>query len=91
MYPKQKKIIKDKNINSIIHLAALLNVREAEKYKKKYYYNNVLGTLNLIKACKNSNVKNIIFSSSCSIYGNVNGSVNEIKTKSTWILRVHKI
>ena len=76
---KTKKIIKDKNINSIIHLAALLNVREAEKYKKKYYYNNVLGTLNLIKACKNSNVKNIIFSSSCSIYGNVNGSVNEIK------------
>ena len=44
---------------------------------KKYYKNNVIGTLNLVKACKNSKVRNIIFSSSCSVYGNVNGSVKE--------------
>ena len=43
---------------------------------KKYFKNNVIGTLNLVKA-RNSNVKNIIFSSSCSVYGNVNGSVKE--------------
>ena len=48
-----------------------------KKIKKKYYKNNVEGTLNLVKACKNSFVKNIIFSSSCSVYGNVKGSVNE--------------
>ena len=36
-------------------------------------------TLNLIKACKNSNVRNIIFSSSCSIYGDVKGPVGEGK------------
>ena len=71
------KIINDYEISSIIHLAGSLNVSEAEKNKKKYYKNNVEGTLNLIKACKNSFVKNIIFSSSCSVYGNVNGSVNE--------------
>ena len=71
------QIINDYKINSIIHLAGLLNVSEAEKNKKKYYKNNVEGTLNLIKACKNSFVKNIIFSSSCSVYGNVKGSVNE--------------
>ena len=73
------KIIKKFNINSIIHLAAFLNVKEAEKNKKKYFRNNVEGTLNLIHSCKNSQVKNIIFSSSCSIYGNVNGSVGEKK------------
>ncbi len=73
------KIIKDNKIDSIIHLAAYLNISEAEKYKNKYYKNNVVGTLNLVKACKNSNVKNIIFSSSCSIYGNIKGSVNENK------------
>ena len=48
-----------------------------KKIKKRYYTNNIIGTQKLLEACKNSNVKNIIFSSSCSIYGNVNGSVNE--------------
>ena len=74
---KITKIIKDNNITSILHLAAYLNVSEAEKNKKKYYQNNIIGTKNLLEACKNSSVKNIIFSSSCSIYGNVKGSVNE--------------
>jgi UDP-glucose 4-epimerase len=70
-------IIKQHNIQTIIHLAAYLNVSEAEKNKLKYYNNNVKGTEALLSACKNSNVKNFIFSSSCSIYGNVKGSVNE--------------
>ena len=65
-FNKLSKVIKNFNINSIIHLAAFLNVSEAEKNKKKYYKNNVIGTLNLVKACKNSKVRNIIFSSSCS-------------------------
>ena len=74
---KIKRIIKDYNISSIIHLAAYLNVSEAENNKKKYYQNNIIGTKNLLEVCKNSNVENIIFSSSCSIYGDVKGSVNE--------------
>ena len=72
-----KKVIKEENITSIIHLAACLNVSEAESNPNKYHKNNVLGTLNLVKACKDSNVRNIIFSSSCSIYGNVRGAVSE--------------
>lgn len=75
-----KKIIKEYQINTIIHLAAYLNINESEKYKRKYYENNVIGTLNLIKSCKNSNVKYFIYSSSCSVYGNVKGAVTE-KTK----------
>lgn len=73
------KIIRDNNITSIIHLAAYLNVGEAEKNKKKYFQNNIVGTKNLLEACKNSSVKNIIFSSSCAVYGNVKGSVGENK------------
>ena len=73
------QIINDYKINSIIHLAGSLNISEAEKNKNKYYRNNVGGTLNLVNSCKNSNVNNIIFSSSCSIYGNVKGSVSEKK------------
>ena len=76
---KLVNIIKEFKIDTIIHLAAYLNVSEAEKNKKKYYNNNIIGTKNLIEACKNSNVKNIIFSSSCSVYGNIQGAVRENK------------
>ena len=72
-----KKIIIEKQIDSIIHLAAHLNVSESQIKKKRYYSNNVSETLNVVKACKNSNVKNIIFSSSYSTYGNVKHAVNE--------------
>jgi len=74
-----KKIIKKNCIQTIVHLAAHLNVSEAEKKKIKYYKNNVTGTKNLLLACKNSKVRNIIFSSSCAVYGSVKGSVNEQK------------
>ncbi len=76
---KLANIINDFKIDSIFHLAAYLNINEAEKNKKKYYENNINGTLNLVHACKKSTVRNFIFSSSCSIYGNVKGSVNENK------------
>lgn len=87
------KTINDNNINSIIHLAGYLNISEGQKNKKKYYKNNVIGTLNLVKACKNSTVKNIIFSSSCSIYGNIKGSVSEkniAKPKSYYAFTKYK-
>ena len=74
---KLREVIQKNKIVSIIHLAAYLNISESETNKKKYYKNNILGTLNLVKACKNSHVKTIIFSSSCSVYGSVKGSVNE--------------
>ncbi len=70
-------IIKRYNIQTIFHLAALLNVSEAERNKSRYYKNNIYGTKNIILACKNNSVQNFIFSSSCSIYGNIKGSVSE--------------
>lgn len=73
------KAIKENKIHSVIHLAAHLNINEGENNKKKYFKNNVGGTLNLIKTFKNNNIENIIFSSSCSIYGNSKGSISEKK------------
>ena len=70
-------IIRRYNIQTIIHLAAFLNVSEAERNKSRYYKNNIDGTKNIILACKNTSVQNFIFSSSSSIYGNIKGSVSE--------------
>ena len=78
-FKKLSKTVYKYKIDSIIHLAAYLNISEAERNKKKYYQNNIRGTLNLIKCCKSSNIKNIVFSSSCSIYGNTVGAVDENK------------
>tara|TARA_B110000438_G_C15785282_1_gene638164 strand:+ start:886 stop:1887 length:1002 start_codon:yes stop_codon:yes gene_type:complete len=72
-----KRVIKKNNISTVIHLAGLIDVIESEKYKKKYYKNNVQGTANLLTAIKNSSVKNLIFSSSAGVYGNVKKAAKE--------------
>ena len=78
-FKQLSKLFYKYKVNSVIHLAAYLNISEAEKNKKKYFENNVRGTLNVVKCCKNTNIKNIVFSSSCSIYGNTKGAVDENK------------
>lgn len=70
-------ILKKNKINNIIHLAASLSVEESMIFPEKYYSNNVEGTFSLIKSAINNNVKNIIFSSTCATYGNLNGKINE--------------
>lgn len=65
---KIKNIIKDFNIDSVIHLAAVLSVGESQSNPKKYYKINVEGTKKLLSCLKNSKVKNFIFSSTCAVY-----------------------
>jgi len=84
---KVRKIIKKNNIDSIIHLAANLIIGEGQRKPKKYYKNNVLGTKNLLEACKGTNVKNFIFSSTAAIYKEGQYKVSEkskIKPKSIY-------
>ena len=65
---KLKKIIIHNKIDSVIHLAASLIISVGETHPKLYYKNNVLGTKSLLRACKNSLVKNFIFSSTAAVY-----------------------
>ena len=74
---KIREIIIDNNINSIIHLAAVLSVGESEQYPKKYYRINVAGTERLLKATTKTSVKNIIFSSTCAVYKDGFSNVSE--------------
>lgn len=53
----------------IIHFAALKAVGESVKQPRKYYRNNLLGLLNIIQLMEEENIANLIFSSSCTVYG----------------------
>jgi len=84
---KVRNLIKDRNIDSVVHLAALLDVNESQKKPKKYFQNNVIGTKNLVNACLNSSVKNFIFSSTAAVYKDGIYKVNEkspVKPKSNY-------
>ncbi len=61
---------KHKKIEAVVHFAAYSQVGESVKNPQKYYYNNVFGTLNLLNAMMEFNVKNIVFSSTAATYGN---------------------
>ncbi len=62
-------IMKSHNIDSIMHFAAFKSVNESVNNPLKYYNNNISGTISLLEMMKKHNVKNIIFSSSCTVYG----------------------
>lgn len=67
-----KKIFeKEKNIEGIIHFAAYKSVPESVANPYKYYYNNINSLLNILENCLANNISNFIFSSSCSVYGNI--------------------
>lgn len=56
-------------IGSVIHFAGLKAVGESTKIPLDYYHNNITGTVVLLQAMKESNIKNIVFSSSATVYG----------------------
>ncbi|MBO5142680.1 MAG: UDP-glucose 4-epimerase GalE [Clostridia bacterium] len=56
-------------IDSVIHFAGYKAVGESVKKPLEYYENNIGTTLNLIRVMKKHNVKNLVFSSSATVYG----------------------
>lgn len=65
-----REIFKREKFDLIMHFAALKSVSESVDKPLEYYNNNLTGTLNLLIVMKEFNVKNIIFSSSATVYGN---------------------
>ncbi|HHH54613.1 MAG TPA: UDP-glucose 4-epimerase GalE, partial [Bacteroidetes bacterium] len=57
------------DIDAVIHFAGLKAVGESVEQPQRYYENNITGTLNLSRAMAEHNVKNIVFSSSATVYG----------------------
>ncbi|WP_258802758.1 UDP-glucose 4-epimerase GalE [Pseudarthrobacter sp. NS4] len=59
-------------IDAVIHFAGLKAVGESVQEPLKYYYNNLVGTLNLIRVMDRYNVRSFVFSSSATVYGEHN-------------------
>lgn len=60
---------KNKQIDLVIHLAGLKAVGESIDLPIKYYENNLISTINLVKLMEKYNITNLIFSSSATVYG----------------------
>lgn len=72
--------------DAVIHFAGLKAVAESVEKPVLYYENNVGGSLNLLKCMKEFGVKNIIFSSSATVYGDANsGKLDETMTTGVGI------
>ena len=64
-----ENIFKEETIEACIHFAGLKAVGESVAKPWEYYNNNINGTLTLLDVMKRNNCKNIIFSSSATVYG----------------------
>lgn len=62
---------KEPDIAGVIHFAAYKSVPESVADPHKYYHNNIESLLNILLVCQERGITNFIFSSSCSVYGNI--------------------
>ena len=67
--PEIDAIFKAHQIDGVIHFAGLKAVGESVEIPLDYFHNNITGTLNLLNAMKANQVRNIVFSSSATVYG----------------------
>lgn len=63
-------IFENESIESVIHFAGLKAVGESVSMPLEYYYNNITGTIILCEVMKKHGIKNMVFSSSATVYGN---------------------
>ncbi|MCL2800686.1 MAG: UDP-glucose 4-epimerase GalE [Treponema sp.] len=68
-YPLLLDVLKTSSFSAVVHLAASKAAGESMTNPAKYSRNNISGTINIINAVCEANVKNIVFSSSAAVYG----------------------
>ena len=72
-----EKIFQQHTIEAVIHFAGFKAVGESSAIPLAYYHNNVSGTVTLLEVMAKHNVKNLVFSSSATVYGNNPSPLNE--------------
>jgi len=66
---KTEICFKENNFDAVIHFAAFKSVSESVKFPLKYHENNIKSLENILESMRIYEIKNIIFSSSCTVYG----------------------
>jgi UDP-arabinose 4-epimerase len=64
-----KDVLEQYAVTAVVHFAAYAYVGESVVHPRKYFRNNVAGTLNLLDAMLDTGVRDIVFSSTCATYG----------------------
>lgn len=67
--PALEEIFGRYSIETVFHFAGSIFVSESQRNPSEYYHNNVVNTLNLLDCMKKFGVENLVFSSSCAVYG----------------------
>lgn len=70
---KVRQIFAENEIDCVIHFAGLKAVGESVQQPLKYYRNNIDTTLTLLECMQEAGVKQFVFSSSATVYGEENG------------------
>lgn len=65
-----EKLFQAHSFDAVMHFAAYIEVGESVKTPDRFYHNNVVNTHTLLAVMRKFSVNNIIFSSTCAIYGN---------------------
>jgi len=71
------KVFKSYDFEAVIHIAALAAVEESVRDPLLYYQNNVMGSLNLMKAALDAGIQKWVFSSSAAVYGEPKASLSQ--------------
>ena len=69
-YDKLKELTSSYDISGVIHFAAFKAVGESVEFPLKYYENNIQSLTSVLRLCKEREISNFVFSSSCTVYGN---------------------
>ena len=64
-----RRVLAEHKVTAVIHFAAYAYVGESVQNPRKYFHNNVVNTLNLLDAMVDGGVRDIVFSSTCAVYG----------------------
>ena len=57
------------DFDAVMHFAGMKAVGESVEIPLRYYQNNLIGSMNLLQCMKDRDIKNLVFSSSCTVYG----------------------
>lgn len=69
-YEALRSVFSQYEIGGVIHFAAFKSVDESVKQPLLYFQNNLVSQINMLRCCTEFGIKNFVFSSSCSVYGN---------------------